>query len=55
LPLSAWTADAGFFSGAPNEWTHDGKSYVDGLFKMLHTDGSYPCLSDEDHSTFRLH
>ena len=26
-----------------------------GLFKMLHTDGSHPGLSDEDHSTFRLH
>jgi hypothetical protein len=22
---------------------------------MLHTDGSHPGLSDEDHSTFRLH
>jgi len=38
-----------------NEWTQDGKSYINGLFKMLHTDGSHPGLSDEDHSTFRLH
>ena len=22
---------------------------------MLHTDGSHPGLSDQDHSTFRLH
>ena len=51
----ALLADAAFLSVARNEWTHDGKSYVNGLFKMLHTDGSHPGLSDEDHSTFRLH
>ncbi|MDI4664434.1 hypothetical protein K9U40_08860 [Xanthobacter autotrophicus] len=28
---------------------------IEGLFKMLHTDGSHPGLSDEDHCTFRLH
>jgi len=38
-----------------NEWTVDGKNYLNGLFKMLHTEGSHPGLSDEDHSTFRLH
>ncbi|MEG3083560.1 hypothetical protein U1707_07900 [Sphingomonas sp. PB2P12] len=38
-----------------NEWTPDAKGYINGLFKMLHTDGSHPGLSDEDHSTFRLH
>jgi hypothetical protein len=37
------------------EWTNDGKNYVNGLFQMLHTEGSHPGLSDEDHSTFRLH
>ncbi|QRG09954.1 hypothetical protein EZH22_29860 (plasmid) [Xanthobacter dioxanivorans] len=37
------------------EWTADGRSYIEGLFKMLHTDGSHPGLSDEDHCTFRLH
>lgn len=51
----ALLADSGFLSIARNEWTHDGKSFVNGLFKMLHTDGSHPGLSDEDHSTFRLH
>ena len=38
-----------------NEWTQDGKNYINGLFKMLHTEGSHPGLSDEDHCTFRLH
>jgi hypothetical protein len=48
-------ADAGFLAKGRNEWTNDGKSYIHGLFKMLHTHGSHPGLSDEDHSTFRLH
>ena len=38
-----------------NEWTADGRNFLNGLFKMLHTDGSHPGISDEDHSTFRLH
>lgn len=45
---------AGFLSQARNEWSQDGKNYVNGLFKMLHTEGSHPGLSDEDHCTFRL-
>jgi hypothetical protein len=48
-------ADNRFLSESRNEWTGDGKNYINGLFKMLHTDGSHPGLSDEDHSTFRLH
>jgi hypothetical protein len=59
LPTSenrrAMLADKGFLSKDRNEWSFDGKSYVGGLFKMLHTDGSHPGLSDDDHSTFRLH
>jgi hypothetical protein len=51
----AWLAERGFLSSSRNEWTNDGKNYLNGLFKMLHTDGSHPGLSDEDHSTFRLH
>lgn len=51
----AWLAEFGFLSYSRSEWTHDGKNYLNGLFKMLHTDGSHPGLSDEDHSTFRLH
>ena len=45
----------GFLSKARNEWTDDGKNYVNGLFKMLHTEGSHSGLSDIEHSTFRLH
>lgn len=51
----AWLAERGFLSKARNEWTNDGKNYVNGLLKMLHTEGSHPGLSDEDRSTFRLH
>lgn len=45
----------GFLAADRGEWTPDGKNFVNGLFKMLHTHGSHPGLSDEDHSTFRLH
>lgn len=51
----ALLADARFISTDRNEWVRDGKGFVNGLFKMLHTEGSHPGLSDEDHSTFRLH
>ncbi|BBI48776.1 hypothetical protein HORIV_11970 [Vreelandella olivaria] len=51
----ALLAEAGFLSITRNEWTQDGKNYVNGLIKMLHSEGSHPGLSDEDHSTFRLH
>ncbi|NMG41177.1 hypothetical protein GRZ55_18195 [Chelativorans sp. ZYF759] len=51
----ALLAEIGFLSTARNEWTQDGKNYINGLFKMLHTEGSHPGLSDEDHATFRLH
>ena len=45
----------GFFSKERKEWTGDGKNYVNGLCKMLHTEGSHSGLSDMEHSTFRLH
>lgn len=51
----AMLAKKGFLSEVRNEWTGDGKNFVNGLFKMLHTEGSHPGLSDEDRSTFRLH
>lgn len=51
----ALLAEIGFLAVDRNEWTQDGKNYINGLFKMLHTEGSHPGLSDEDHSTFRLH
>lgn len=59
LPTSenrrALLAEVGFLAIDRNEWTQDGKNYINGVFKMLHTEGSHPGLSDEDHSTFRLH
>jgi hypothetical protein len=59
LPTSenrrALLTDRGFLSKDRTDWTPEGKSYFNGLFKMLHTDGSHPGLSDDDHSTFRLH
>lgn len=48
-------ADAGFLSCERKEWTADGKNYLNGLFKMLHSEGSHAGLSDAEHSTFRLH
>lgn len=44
-----------FLSEQRAEWTQDGKGMISGLWKMLHTEGSHPGLSNEDHSTFRLH
>lgn len=51
----AMLGSEGFFDAGSNEWSGDGKNYVNGLFKMLHTQGAHPGLSDQDHSTFRLH
>lgn len=51
----ALLTQVGFLAADRREWTPDGKGYVNGLFKMLHTEGSHPGLSDEDHCTFRLH
>ena len=51
----AHLAEIGFLATDRNEWTLDGKNFINGLFKMLHTEGSHPGLSDEDHCTFRLH
>ena len=51
----ALLAKIGFLSKERKEWTPDGKNYVNGMFKMLHTEGSHKGLSDMEHSTFRLH
>lgn len=51
----AFLADRGFLATDRKEWTADGRNFINGLFKMLHTDGAHPGLSDEDHCTFRLH
>lgn len=44
-----------FFIGALNEWTNDGKGFIEAFYRRLHPQGSHPGLSDEDDSTFRLH
>ena len=48
-------AKNGFLSADSNEWSGDGKGFVNGLRKMLHTDGAHPGLSGADDATFRLH
>ena len=50
----ALLAGRGSVSKDRNQWTADGQNFLNGLFKMLHTDGFHPGLTDEDHSTFRL-
>lgn len=45
----------GFLSEGRAEWSNDGRGMLNGLMRMLHSDGSHKGLSDEDHSTFRLH
>lgn len=40
------------------EWSRgkeEGKNFVNGVFKRLHSDGSHAGLSDEDDCTFHLH
>jgi len=44
-----------FFIGSLNEWTGDGKGFIEAFYRRLHPQGSHPGLSDEDDSTFRLH
>jgi len=51
----SFLAERGFLSVERNEWHPDGRSFLHGFFRMLHTEGSHPGLSDDDNSTFRLH
>ena len=44
-----------FISRDLNEWSDDGKNFVNGTFKRMHPQGSHPGLSDEEDCTFRLH
>ena len=48
-------AAVGFLREDLNEWSGDGKNFVNGLFKRLHPAGSHPGLSDQEDSTFRRH
>ena len=45
----------GFLSSERGEWRGDGKGFMNGLTKLLHSQGAHPGLSDPDHCTFRLH
>jgi hypothetical protein len=48
-------ARAGYFQADLNEWSNDGKGFVQGFWKRLHPQGSHPGLSEKEDSTFRLH
>ncbi|WP_421738362.1 hypothetical protein [Caulobacter sp.] len=50
-----WLGREGFLDQSLGEWDPAGKSFVNGLMKRLHPEGSHPGLSNEDDSTFRRH
>jgi hypothetical protein len=37
-----------------NEWSADGKNFINGVVKRLHPQGAHPGLSDDEDCTFRL-
>lgn len=43
-----------FISQGLNEWSNDGKSYLNGILKRLHPEGNHPGLSDMDDTLFRI-
>ena len=44
-----------FLQESLGEWSQDGKNFINGVFKLLNSEGSHPGLSNDDDSTFRLH
>jgi len=44
-----------FLISGLNEWSLDGKNFINGVVKRLHPQGAHPGLSDEEDCTFRLH
>lgn len=52
-----WVAlyKAGFFKAELNEWTDDGKGFLQGFWKRLHPQGSHPGLSEQDDCTYRVY
>jgi hypothetical protein len=54
-PRRAKLAAAGFLSRDLNEWSDDGRGFINGLMSRLHPQGAHPGLSDDEDSTFRLH
>ena len=53
-PRRSRLASHGFLSRDLNEWTDDGKGFLNGLVRRLHPEGSHPGLSDEEDCTFRM-
>ena len=49
------TLEPPFLQESIGEWSRDGKNFVNGAFKRLHSEGPHPGLSDEEDCTFRLH
>ncbi len=43
-----------FFNTSANEWDGEGKGFLNGVIRRLHSQGSHPGLSDTEDSTFRL-
>ncbi len=52
-----WLAHAQppFFDADLNEWSDDGRGFMESFFRRLHPDGAHPGVSDEEDCTFRLH
>ena len=48
-------AKIGFLDEALNEWSGDGKNFINGVWRRLHPAGPHPGLSDQEDSTFRRH
>lgn len=49
------TTDPPFLQESLGEWSQDGKNFINGVFKRLHSEGPHPGLSGNEDSTFRLH
>ena len=43
------------FDGSLNEFSQDGKGFINGVFRRLHPEGPHPGLSNNEDCTFRLH
>ena len=44
--------DPPFLQESLGEWSQNGKDFINGVFKRLHSEGSHPGLSDDDDSHF---
>jgi hypothetical protein len=48
-------ATVNYFRSDLNEWSNDGKGFIQGFWKRLHPQGAHPGLSEKEDSTLRLH